>query len=379
MYYFDSAATSLYKPKETIDAVLNAMTSMGNAGRGVNAASISSSRMIYETRELLAKLFCVKKSSQIAFTSNSTESLNIAIKGLFNRGDHIITTVCEHNSVLRPLYELMEIGIDVSFVSVDKNGMFIYDEFEKLIKDNTKAIVCMHASNLSGNLFDIGKIGKIAKEKNLLFIVDASQTAGVFDIDVDKQNIDVLCFTGHKSLLAPQGTGGIYVREGINIRPLKSGGSGVQTYNKSHPKEMPTRLEAGTLNSHGIAGLNASLKWIEKTSLKYIREKEQNLMTRFYNGIKDIDDVKIYGDFSLNSRAPIVSINISDIPSTDIGDILSEKYNICVRSGSHCAPLMHEAFGTKEQGQVRFSFSYFNTEEEIDYAINAINEIIFKK
>lgn len=375
MYYFDSAATSLYKPNEVVDAVAFAMKHQGNAGRGVNAASLSSGRMIYETREMLAKLFNVEKPTQIAFTYNSTESLNIAIKGLFKKGDHIITTVCEHNSVLRPLYEMMNEGVEVSFVNVDKNGMFLYDEFLSNIKSNTKAIICMHASNLTGNLFDIERVGKIANENKLLFIVDASQTAGVFDIDVKKQNIDVLCFTGHKSLLGPQGTGGIYVREGLDIRSLKSGGSGVQTYSKTHPIEMPTRLEAGTLNSHGIAGLNASLKWIENIGMENIRQKENELMMHFAWGIKDIKGIKIYGDFTLKERAPIVSINISDISSTEVGDYLSDKYDICVRSGSHCAPLMHEAFGTKEQGQVRFSFSYFNTLEEVDYAIKALKEI----
>ena len=375
MIYLDNAATTYKKPKEVIDAVVNAMQSMGNAGRGLNEASLTSGRMIFETRELLAKLFNAKNASHIAFTSNSTEALNIAIKGTLNSGDHVITTVSEHNSVLRPLYEMEEKGVEISFVPVDEKGMIDPLDFKKYIKKNTKAIVCMHASNLTGNIFDIEKIGEIAVKNNLIFIVDASQTAGVFDIDVEKMNIDILCFTGHKSLLGPQGTGGIYVREGIDVRTFKSGGSGVHTYDKKHPEQMPTRLEAGTLNSHGIAGLNAALKYIEKTGIENIRKKEKELMLRFYNGIKDIKGVKIYGDFSLSERAPIVSLNISDLPSTKVGDYLNSHYDISIRSGSHCAPLLHTALGTKEQGQVRFSFSHYNTEEEIDVAINAIKEI----
>lgn len=375
MIYLDNAATTFKKPQEVIDAVVYAMQNMGNAGRGLNEASLTSGRMIFETRELLAKLFNAKNPNNIAFTLNSTEALNIAIKGLFNAGDHVITSMSEHNSVLRPLYEEEKKGVEVIYLPVDKNGMFEINDIEKNIKQNTKAIICMHASNLTGNVFDIEKIGKIANIHNLLFIVDASQTAGVFDIDVQKMNIDVLCFTGHKSLLGPQGTGGIYVKDGINIRVFKSGGSGVQTFEKEHPLQMPTHLEAGTLNSHGIAGLNAALKYIEKIGIENIREIENKLAMQFYNGVKDIKGVKIYGDYSLENRAPIVSLNISDIPSTKIGDYLNTHYDISVRAGSHCAPLLHEALGTKEQGQVRFSISHFNTEEEIDFAIKAISEI----
>lgn len=375
MIYFDSAATSMLKPKAVVDAVAMALTTMGNAGRGLNEASMSSAKVVYETRELLAKLFNAEFPSQIAFTCNSTESLNIAIKGTLNSGDHVITTCSEHNSVLRPLYELMEKGVEVTFIPVDEKGNIDIKDFEKNIKQNTKAIICMHASNLSGNVFDIEKIGKLAKDNNLHFIVDASQTAGVFDIDVRKMNIDILCFTGHKSLLGPQGTGGIYVREGINVRPLKTGGSGVHTFDKKHPEKMPTRLEAGTLNSHGIAGLNAGLKWIFDIGIENIRNKENDNARYFYESIKNIDGIKVYGDFSLKERAPIVSLNVRDYPSTKVGDCLYNDFSICVRAGSHCAPLLHEALGTKEQGQVRFSFSYFNKKEEIDVAIDAIKKI----
>lgn len=376
MIYFDNAATTLHKPNEVIDAVIKAMTNFGNAGRGNTEASTDASKIIFETRENLAKLFNVKNSSQIAFTSNSTEALNIAIKGCFNAGDHIITTVLEHNSVLRPLYEIEKKGVEITFISSNKFGNIDYLDFEKNIKKNTKAIICTHASNLTGNILDIEKIGKIAKAFNLLFIVDASQTAGVIPIDVEQMNIDILCFTGHKSLLGPQGTGGIYVKEGIKIQPLKSGGTGIMTYSKEQPIEMPTHLEAGTLNGHGIAGLNAGINFIKKIGIENIRNHEEKLMWRFYKGIENLPYIKIYGDFSTKNRAPIVTLNIADYDSGDVAEELLSNYYISIRSGGHCAPLMHKTFGTDKQGAVRFSFGYFNTIEEVDQSIEAIKNII---
>ena len=312
---------------------------------------------------------------QVVFTSNSTESLNIAIKGLIEPGDHVVTTMMEHNSVLRPLYELQEKGAELTIVKSDSRGVTDYADIEAAIRSDTKAIVCTNGSNLSGNLVDLKRVGEIAKRHGVLFIVDASQTAGVFPIDVQEMNIDVLCFTGHKSLMGPQGTGGMYVREGLAIRPLKSGGSGVQTYSKTHPTDMPTALEAGTLNGHGIAGLHAALEVIERTGMDHIREKEQDLMWRFYEGVKDIPGVKVYGDFSSKNRCPIVTLNIGDYDSSEVSDELLTEYNISTRPGAHCAPLMHEALGTVEQGAVRFSFSHYNTEEEVDTAIEAIREL----
>lgn len=375
MIYFDNAATTLHKPQEVIDAVIKAMTSMGNAGRGNTSASMEASHIIFDTRENLAKLFNIKDSSRIAFTCNSTEALNIAIKGTLTTGDHVITTMLEHNSVLRPLYEMENIGVELSIVQADKLGNISYDEIKSLIKNNTKSIVCTHGSNLTGNLVDIEKIGKICKEHNLLFIVDASQTAGVFPVDVEKMNIDILCFTGHKSLLGPQGTGGIFVKEGIDVTPLKSGGTGILTYSKTQPLIMPTHLEAGTLNGHGIAGLNAGIEFINKIGMTKIRKKEENLMWRFYNKVKELPHIKIYGDFSKKERCPIVTLNIDNYDSGDIAEELL-NYGVATRAGGHCAPLMHEALGTIEQGAVRFSFGYFNTEEEVDEVIKIIKNII---
>lgn len=374
MIYLDNAATTMKKPQCVIDAVVNAMTHMGNAGRGANEASLDASRIIYDTREKISDLVNLKNPSRVAFTCNSTESLNTAIKGILTNKDHAITTSLEHNSVLRPLYELEEKGMELSVVQCDENGNINYDDFEKLIKENTKAIVCTHASNLVGNVLDVKKIGQIAKKHNLVFIVDASQSAGVFPIDMQDMNIDILCFTGHKGLLGPQGTGGLCVREGINVRPLKVGGSGVNTFSKTQPEAMPTILEAGTLNGHAIAGLNAALDYLKEEGIENIQKREEELMFRFYNGIKDIKNIKIYGNFE-NKRAAIVTFNIGDIDSAAFSDELSLYHDISTRPGAHCAPLMHKAMNTVEQGAVRFSFSHYNTEEEIDTAINAVKEI----
>ena len=375
MIYMDNAATTMHKPKEVIDAVVQAMSSMGNAGRGANEASLSASRIIYETREQLCRFFHGENPRQIVFTGNSTESLNIAIKGLLNPGDHVVTTMLEHNSVLRPLYEMRDRGVHLTIVKSNDKGILDLKDLEDAVTPKTRMVVCTNGSTLTGNYIPLGPIGRIAHKNGALFVVDASQTAGVFPIDVMEMGIDVLCFTGHKGLLGPQGTGGMYVREGLNIRPLKSGGSGVQTYNETHPAEMPTALEAGTLNGHGIAGLHAAMQYLEQTGVDHIRAREQDLMWRFYEGVKDIPGVKVYGDFSTKERCAIVALNIGDYDSSEVSDELLTEYSISTRPGGHCAPLMHKALGTVEQGAVRFSFSHYNTEEEIEIAIQAIREL----
>lgn len=376
MIYLDNAATTLKKPPCVIEAVCAAMNSMGNASRGAHGGSLHASRMVYETREKLAKLFGCPRPDHVIFTQNSTESLNLAIRGAIPAGSHVITTDLEHNSVLRPLY-LMEAeqGVKLSFVAADQNGAVKVEDFESLIQDDTSAIVCTHASNLTGNRIDVEAVGAIAKRHNLLFIVDASQSAGAMEIDMERMSIDILCFTGHKGLMGPQGTGGLCVREGVQIRPLKVGGSGIKTYSKTHPVEMPTALEAGTLNSHGIAGLSAALDYLFEVGVDAIEEKENALMRRFYDGVVNIPGVKIYGDFTAEKRGAIVTLNIGDYDSGAVSDELSEVYDIATRAGAHCAPRMHEALGTVDQGAVRFSFSWFNTEEEVDAAIRAVREM----
>lgn len=375
MIYMDNAATTMHKPQEVLDAVINAMSSMGNAGRGANEASLSASRIIYDTREKLCALFHAEDPRQIVFTANSTESLNVAIKGLLGPGDHVVTTMLEHNSVLRPLYEMAERGTELTVVRSSRLGTVKPEDIEAAIRPTTKMMVITNGSNLTGNYIDLKPIGEIARKHGVLLVVDASQTAGVFPIAVQEMNIDVLCFTGHKGLLGPQGTGGMYVRKGIAVRPLKSGGSGVQTFSRTHPVEMPTALEAGTLNGHGIAGLNAALSYLEQEGIDKIRGREQELMWRFYNGVKDIPGVKVYGDYSVKERCAIVALNIGDYDSSEVSDELLTAYGISTRPGGHCAPLMHEALGTVEQGAVRFSFSHYNTDEEVDTAIAAVREL----
>lgn len=375
MIYMDNAATTMQKPEAVKQAVLAAMDSLGNAGRGASSPALDASRVIYDARDALARLFYAESPSRIAFTANSTESLNIAIKGLFAPGDHVITTVLEHNSVLRPLYECRERGLELTILGCDEKGNISYDEMERAIRDNTKAVVCTHASNLTGNMIDPYRVGAITGRHGILYVLDASQSAGVWPIDVQKMGIDVLCFTGHKSLLGPQGTGGMYVRTGVEIRPLLSGGSGVDTYNPYHPSQMPAALEAGTLNGHGIAGLGAAVRYLEETGIDRIRERELSLMRRFYEGVSRVSGIVVYGDFTVRERAPIVSFNIRDYDSSEVSDELNETYGIVTRPGAHCAPLMHRALGTVEQGAVRFSFSHFNTEEEVDAAIQAVKEL----
>lgn len=375
MIYLDSSATSFLKPPQVAEAVFRSFNTIGNAGRGAHAPTLNASRLIYDTREKLAALFDTPDPSRIAFTCNATEALNIAIHGAIHPGEHVITTACEHNSVLRPLYLKEKEGTELTIIPADKKGRIRYDLLESSVKSNTSAIVLTHASNLSGNVTDLAFVSNFAKKHGLLLIVDASQTAGSLPINVVKMGIDILCFTGHKGLFGPQGTGGLYVREGLTLSPLKSGGSGIHSFDRQHPTDMPTALEAGTLNGHGIAGLNAGLDYILSTGVKNIHAKEISLARRFVNGISDISDLKLYGDIDAPLRTPIISLNIGNMSSASVSDILWEDYEICVRAGAHCAPLMHKTFGTEKQGAVRFSFSCFNTEAEIDTAIRAMHEI----
>lgn len=376
MIYFDNAATTLHKPHEVIEAVVHAMTTAGNASRGTHTGSLAASRTVYETRKKIADFFHCSRADHVIFTSNSTEALNIAICGTLGKGDHIISTDLEHNSVLRPLYHLEEQGASLTFLSANKKGCIDYDDFKRSITPNTKAIVCTHASNLTGNVLDIERIGRIAKAHNLLFIVDASQSAGCIEINMETMNIDILCFTGHKGLLGPQGTGGLCIHESVEIRPFKHGGSGIHSYEKGQPQAYPARLEAGTLNSHGIAGLCVAINYINTITIPVIAKKEQELLWHFYKGICNIPEIHIYGDFDTKERAAILSLNIEGYDSGTVSDLLSQEYDIATRPGAHCAPRMHQALGTTETGAVRFSFSSFNTMEEVETAIQALKELV---
>ncbi len=378
MIYLDNAATTLQKPEAVIEAVADAMRHLGNSGRGSGSASLQASRVIYEARRTLTAFFGGTDPSRLVFTANSTESLNIALHGLFVPKDYVITTELEHNSVLRPLYaEQEQHRLSLTIVKSGEQGTVDYEGIEAAIRPETRAIVCTHASNLTGNVVDLYRMGQIAKDHGLLLMVDASQTAGVLPIDVEKMHIDVLCFTGHKSLMGPQGTGGLYVREGVDIRPFKSGGTGVHSFLKNQPDDYPEHLEAGTLNGHGIAGLLAAVREIQNIGLPAIYEREHQLMQQFYDGVRKIPGVKIYGDFSDSAavRCPIVALNIGEMDASEVSDWLQEEYGIITRAGAHCAPLMHQHFQTEKQGMVRFSFSYYNTEEEVLAAIHAVEEI----
>lgn len=375
MIYLDNAATTLRKPPEVGQAMLSALQTLGNSARGAHACSLDAAHTVYGTRVKLARLFHCPRADHVIFAANITDALNIALNGLLRPGDHAIATDLEHNSVLRPLYRLeAERGVAVDFVPADRQGLLSYDDFARLCRENTRLIVCTHASNLTGNVVDVRRVSEIAHAHGALLVVDAAQTAGAREVDMEALGIDVLCFTGHKGLLGPQGTGGLCIRPGVEIAPLRVGGTGVQTYRRAQPEQYPTRLEAGTLNGHGIAGLSAALDFIASVTPAAIEARENALTRRFYDGVRGIPGVTVYGDFS-GAHAGIVALNIRDRDSGEIADALAEDYGIATRAGAHCAPRLHEVLGTKEQGAVRFSFSCFTTEAEIDAAISAVREI----
>ena len=348
MIYLDNGATTLHKPECVIDAVVNAMKTQGNASRGAHGATLSASRTVYDARVKIAKFFNFDIPSNVVFTCNSTEA---------------------HS---------------------DTKGILDLSQFEKICDEKTKVVVVNHISNLTGNVNDIKTISNITHKVGAILIVDGSQSAGTRRVDVKELGIDVYCFTGHKGLYGPQGTGGLLVKEGIEIDAWKRGGSGVKTYEEDQPHEYPTRLEAGTLNSHGIAGLSAAIDFLNDTGIDNIEKKEKELTEYFYNEVTKIDGIKVYGDFSwvdantspvgANFSSPlghaaIVSLNVKDYDSGEVSDALSNDYGIATRPGAHCAPRLHIALGTKHQGAVRFSFSYFTTKEELDTAIIALKEI----
>ena len=381
MIYLDNSATTMLKPKCVIEAVTQAMMCVGNASRGVNEASLAASRIVYEARTEIAELFGFAFPNRVCFTLNATEALNIAIQGLFDQGDHVITTAMEHNSVLRPLHRLEdEEKIQLTVLSADKKGRISLEELETSICANTKAVVIQHASNVTGNVIDMYKVGEICQKYGIFLVVDAAQTAGIVPIDMRAMHIDVLCFTGHKGLLGPQGTGGILVDEHVTIRPLKEGGSGMHSYDRRQPDIFPEYLEAGTLNVHGIAGLLAAVRNAREKDVNTIWKKETELAKLFYEKVRLMENVQLYGDYSswekaesrIIERTGIVTLNINGYDSGEVADELMERFDIATRSGAHCAPLAHKALGTVESGAVRFSFSGENTVEEAQAAAEAV-------
>lgn len=372
MIYLDHAATSFHKPPEVVEAVYHAMKESGNSGRGTHGISLCASRLVYHTREVLSYLFHVGDPSRVVFTSNATESLNIAIQGLLKPGDHCITTVLEHNSVLRPLYLMEKRGVQLTVVPADKTGCIAFSHIEAAIRAETKAVVLTHASNVTGNVLDIETIGKICNRQGILFIVDASQTAGLLPIDMQKIGISALCCSGHKSLLGPQGTGVLCLAEEVCPEPLKLGGTGVDSFSHTMPQVLPAALEAGTLNAHSLAGLLAACNYLKTYGQLRILKEANDLANLFVDGIKYLPGVTLYGDFEAAVRTPVVALNLRNVDSGEMADELFQRFGIATRAGVHCAPGVHSIFGTVEQGMVRFSFSHFNTINEINEAISAL-------
>ncbi len=377
MIYLDNAATTMHKPQTVIDAVTQAMCSLGNAGRGATSGALDAARTIHACRAKLARLLGCPRADHVCFTLNSTAALNTIINGVVRPGDRVVTTVLEHNSVLRPLNRLAaERGVTVEHAGCDVNGVLDYDELERLVTPGTRAVVVTHASNVTGNAVDIARVAAMAHEAGALVIVDASQSAGTAHIDMQAMGLDVVCFTGHKGLMGPQGTGGLAVAEGIDVAPWAMGGTGVHSFDALQPMEWPTRLEAGTLNGHGIAGLSAGLDFIEaQGGVEAIAAHERALADRFLAGVREIPGIALYGAFDQPMRSAIVSLNVGDIDSAEISDALMQGWGIATRPGAHCAPLMHRALGTERQGIVRFSFGYFNTDEEVGTAIDALRDL----
>lgn len=375
MIYLDNAATTLRKPPQVEAVMLDALRSAGNPGRGAHEPTLHAARLVYAAREAVAQLLHAPDPACIAFAANATAALNTALNGLLVPGDHVITTVCEHNSVLRPLYRLREQGVQLTIAPVGEKARLEPDQWGSLVQPNTKALVVTAASNVTGNGTDLVKASAFARRHGLLLVVDAAQAAGEQPLDVQALGIDVLCFTGHKALLGPQGTGGLYVRPGLSIVPLMVGGSGVHSFDEHHPAQMPTALEAGTLNVPGLAGLCAGVQWLLEQGIETMAQRETALAQLFYQEVSVHPKVTVYGDMTLPRRAPIVSLNIGAEDSAYVADRLWEDYGICVRAGAHCAPLMHKALGTAEQGVVRFSFSHFNTKEEVLRAAAAVQEL----
>lgn len=376
MIYLDNAATTLTKPKAVGKAVFDVIDSQiyGNPSRGAHQSAINAYEVVFKARQKIQQLFNVPSESLVSFTTNATEALNIAIKGLLKPGDHVIATAFDHNSVLRPIYQLEAADVSHSFIDLDpETGELQLNQLTKLLRPNTKMIVCTHASNVIGDLVDIKRISDFCQQHHLLFVLDASQTAGVIPIDMQTSHIDVLCFTGHKSLYGPQGTGGICFLKPLPITPLLSGGSGIDSFNHSQPAFMPERLEAGTLNVPGIAGLAAGVDYCLKQGVSDLGYKALKLADQFMQAMIELDNVKIYSHLTRPHTAT-VGININGLDSSEVSDLLSEQ-GIATRPGAHCAPLIHEAFGTKESGIVRFSFSSFNTFEETKQVIVAVTEI----
>ncbi|MFV0498653.1 MAG: aminotransferase class V-fold PLP-dependent enzyme [Bacilli bacterium] len=369
MIYFDNSSTTLIKPKIVADSVKYAINNFGNSGRSYNECAILSARSIYNTREAIANLINLDNPLNIAFTSGATESLNLVINSVLEKTDHVIMSAFDHNSSIRPLYNL---GCKTSIIPI-LNGKLNYKYMNIFLTSQTKAVICTHASNVTGEIIDPYIIKEFCKKNNLIFILDVSQTLG--SVKVDASMADIICFTGHKSLFGPQGTGGIILNENIKIKHIvKTGGTGINTYDYLQQLQMPDIYEAGTLNSHSLYGLLHSVNFINNIGIQTISEHKNKLIKIFLDELKHTSGINLYSNFKNN--VGIIALNYKDIPSDILAKKLYEDYEIFTRAQSHCAPLLHTSYNTKLQGMVRFSFSYFNTVNEVKSCTNAIKEII---
>lgn len=378
LIYLDNGATSFPKPPEVYEFMDHFYRNFGvNPGRSGYDLCLEAGSVVEETRKIMTGFFNGKDPDRLCFTYNSTDALNLIIFGLLRRGDHAISTTVEHNSVLRPLYHLWKYeGVEVDHIPLDGRGFVDPDDFPKAFKPNTRLVVVNHASNVIGTIQPIKEIGRACRERGIAFAIDSSQSAGKIPIDIEAQDIDLVAFTGHKSLLGPTGIGGLYVREGVEIRHTRAGGTGVRSAQRTHLDEYPYRLEYGTPNTVGIAGLLAGLRWIEKKGLASIHEHEMRLTARLRDGLRELDGVTLYVQDDLSEHISILLFNVDGLGAADTATMLDVDHNIASRSGLHCAPLVHEGLGTdKIHGAVRFGIGPFNTDEDIDTAIGAVREI----
>lgn len=372
MIYLDNAATSYPKPESVYQRIEHVLRHIGgNPGRSGHRMALDASRVVFETRESAGRLFNIKDASRIAWTKNATEAINIALKGILNPGDHVVTTSIEHNAVVRPLKRLEKEGVKVTRVKADKDGWVSPADIENAITKHTKLVSVVHASNLFGAILSIGEIGAICRKKNVLFMIDAAQTAGAMPIDIEALNVDIFAATGHKSLFGPQGTGLLYVKQGIEPLPLIDGG----TAEDNDMLEIPDRLESGTMNTPGIGGLGAGIDFLLKEGVEKIRTHEEGLIRQILDGLKGINRIKIIGPLDENKRTCLVSFNIEGKEPSDIGHRLDNEFGIMLRCGLHCAPHAHKSAGTYPSGAVRVSPGYFNTEKEIEEFLKAVREI----
>ncbi len=377
--YFDNGATSWPKPPEMAEAMMHFINDIGaSPGRSGHTLAVEAGHIVFSCRENLCKLFNIKNPQQIAFTKNITEALNMVFFTILEKGDHVVTTSMEHNSVMRPLRYLESQGvIELSVVQADKEGVCAVDDFPAAMKKNTRMVVVSHSSNVTGTLQDVSAISKAckAKKEDILFVIDSAQSAGAVSIDVEAMGIDILCFTGHKSLLGPTGTGGVYLTPAVTPRPFMHGGSGSKSDMEVHPLFMPDVWEAGTINIMGLAGLNASLEYLLKTGVENIRAHEIALTQQFIDGIKDHPMVKLYGPLDATKKTPVTSLNIEGIVCSTVGTELNDACGIMVRTGLHCAPGSHKTIGTFPTGSVRFAFGGFTKPEEIEVGVKAIRAL----